>query len=475
MASAFNGVAVAGDTAPLWVLLLAAAHALVPDWIAAGKSLTVLAAIDSIFGLSGVYAFARRLGSSLLPSRDARVFAAAIVLLVAVNPYTCYWIFSGMEPIAAAGVACWAVLAATRERPTVPSFLAGCLLAGLAPLLRPEMFLLAALLLLPLLDQWRRLRASPSASSFLFTAGLLLLAGPLLLWSLYSLHAFGHLLPTTFAAKRAAPGDSILVRLAKVYALGLPLLLAGLVALPGYLIRCRAPRHRANGNTTPGTRLPRQVHGLPLAAWLFLLWAAITIAFYVVNHTYVQSRYVLLTAPGLIAIVLAMAFAAWRRIGRTLYALTLVWSLSMSLLIVRPFLRNKEINCRTSRDMALYIRDRIPAVAPVAVYSIGEIAFVSQHPLVDTGGITRPAAVPYLSAPPEAMLRWARSQGAEYDIADKAPEPGAVSIFTVGAPFVGWSPFQLAAYSTANTMSLWKLPASPDPPHQADRSVPGAP
>src|ERR1700722_8939359 len=56
----FNGHVVAGDTAPLWVFLLAGMHAFVPDWLAAGKALTVLGAV---FGLAGIYAFARSLAS----------------------------------------------------------------------------------------------------------------------------------------------------------------------------------------------------------------------------------------------------------------------------------------------------------------------------------------------------------------------------------------------------------------------------
>ena len=131
---AFNGHVVAGDTAPLWVLLLAGMHAFVPDWLAAGKALTVLGAV---FGLAGIYAFARRLASSLLPPAIAQVFPAAMILLIVVNPYSSYWLFSGMEPIAAAGLACFAVLAAAQKVATGKTFLAGCLLAGLAPLLRP--------------------------------------------------------------------------------------------------------------------------------------------------------------------------------------------------------------------------------------------------------------------------------------------------------------------------------------------------
>ena len=88
---------------------------------------------------------------------DASIFPAAMVVLLAANPFTCYWMFSGMEPIACAGLACWAVLLATRHDATRSTFLTGCLLAGIGPLVRPEMTFLGALLAVPLIGQWRRL------------------------------------------------------------------------------------------------------------------------------------------------------------------------------------------------------------------------------------------------------------------------------------------------------------------------------
>src|SRR3569623_895547 len=42
---AFNGRVVAGDTAPLWVLLLVAVHAFLVNWIIAAKTLAVLGAV----------------------------------------------------------------------------------------------------------------------------------------------------------------------------------------------------------------------------------------------------------------------------------------------------------------------------------------------------------------------------------------------------------------------------------------------
>jgi hypothetical protein len=445
---AFNGHVVSGDTSPLWVLLLAAAHAIIPNWMIAGKALTVAGAI---FALSGISAFARNLASKLLPPPPiASVFPTAMVLLVVANPYSCYWLFSGMESITAAGLACFAVVAATRDRPTTKSFLIACFFAGIAPILRPEMIFLTALLALPLLEQSRRLRASPLT----FVAGLILLIAPLALWSMYSLHAFGHMLPNTNAAKRAMPGDSVLLRLAMTYSLGFPIIVCGLLA--GIAILA----FRSNKST------PHNSSNLPFACWIFILWPSIAAIFYIVNHTYVQTRYILVSAPGLMIVILALILRSFPLAGRVLYLAALVSAFGVSVVTVRPFLHNKTISCQVNRDLALFIHDRIPPDAPVATYSIGEIAFLSQHPIVDTGGITRPGAIPYLNAPLTEMTRWARSQGAQYYISSPQPEPGAVPVYTANPPYVGWT-FDTALYGIRGEFYLWKL-ATESPQAAAD-------
>jgi hypothetical protein len=459
---AFNGRVVAGDTAPLWVFLLAASHALIPDWLSAGKVLTVLGAALS---LTGLYAFARRLAASMIPARtDAALFPAAILLLIVANPYTCYWIFSGMEPLAASGLAFFAVLAATQARPSIKTLLAACLLAGIMPLLRPEMIFLSALLLLPLLAQGRRLPGNPTLPRKLaaFVSGLFLVAAPVLLWSLYSLRAFGHLLPNTNAAKRAAPADSVLRHLLSIYTAGFPLILCGLAVGILYLLLRPAAVRRSLQNAvsaafnppTPTTAKPTP--SLPLAGWIFLLWPLIATLFYIVNHTYVQTRYILVTAPALTLVILVLALQATPRAARILYISALVASLAVSVITVRPFIRNKAIDCQISKDLALFIHDHIPPGAPVADYSIGEIAFFSQHPILDTSGITRPAAIPYLNAPPSAMLLWARSQGAQFWIGNR-PTPDAVLVYAVNQRFIGWT-LHPALYATSNRIELWQLP-----------------
>lgn len=471
----FNGHVVAGDTAPLWVFLLVAMHTLVPNWLIAGKLLTIAGAI---FGLGGVYAFARRLAAGLLPAREAVVFPAAMLLLIVLNPSTCYWIFSGMEPIAAAGLACCAVLAATSERPTATSFLTGCLLAGIGPLLRPEMALLAMLLALPLLGQWRRLPAGPMAKSCLFASGLLLLALPLMLWSLYSLHAFGHLLPNTNAAKRAGPNESVALRLASVYLSNWPVIFAGLLAgIASLLLRPTAAARSVRSAILSAFRVAQSGpdrSGLPLAGWLFVLWTSMAALFYLVNHTYVQTRYILIGAPGLTIVLLALAVRTSARAGRVIYGLALASALTLSIITVVPLVRNKRIYREASRQIAHYMHDRLPPDAPVAVYSIGQIAFESEHPVIDTGGITRPGAIPYLNEPLEAMARWAQSQGAQYYIESHSPLPGSISVYSVDVPFLGWT-LHPARYANYVRVSVWKLPPPPAPSQQSNSSPAGRP
>jgi hypothetical protein len=454
----FNSSVVAGDTAPFWVFLLVAMHSIFSDWLIAGKVLTVLGAM---LGLTGAYIFARKLAAALLSPPTARIFPAAMVLLIVANPYTCYWIFSGMEPIAASGLAFFAVFAATRDKPSTLSFLIGCLLAGVAPLLRPEMIFFTALLTLPLLGQWSRLRSK--ALSFL--AGLLLLCGPVALWSLYSLHAFGHLLPNTNAAKRAAPADPVLHRLLSVYSLGLPLVLCGLLAGIVYLVvrPSSVGSSIKNAVTSAFARTSERQPStnLPLAGWIFIVWPLIAAIFYVADHTYIQTRYILVTAPGLTIVIMALFLRASPRTGRVLYGAAIIAALAVSIVTVRPFIRNKGINCEATQGFAVYMRTRIPPDEPVAAYAIGQIAFVSEHPIIDTGGITRPGVIPYLDSPP-GMLRWAKSEGAQYIIIDHQPEPGATSVYSASLPFIGWT-FHTSQYATSATTGIWKLAPPSNP------------
>ena len=82
------------------------------------------------------------------------------------------------RPLAASGLAFFAVLAATQAQPSIKSLLAACLLAGIMPLLRPEMIFLSALLLLPLFAQWRLSLIHISCSNFSRLKPITVSAGP---------------------------------------------------------------------------------------------------------------------------------------------------------------------------------------------------------------------------------------------------------------------------------------------------------
>jgi hypothetical protein len=61
------------------------------------------------------------------------------------------------------------------------------------------------------------------------------------------------------------------------------------------------------------------------------------------------------------------------------------------------------------------------------------------------------------------VLRWAKSQGAQYDIAGPQPEPGAVSVYAVDSMFVGWT-LHRSLYAASAPLTLWKLAPLPGQP-----------
>jgi hypothetical protein len=93
---------------------------------------------------------------------------------------------------------------------------------------------------------------------------------------------------------------------------------------------------------------------------------------------------------------------------------------------------------------------------PVATYSIGQVGFLSGHPIIDTGGITRPEVIPLLIYPPEVAVRWAqKTQGAQYFIGAK-PQPNAVLVCHFGKRFASWT-LHPSRYNEPDRVELWKL------------------
>jgi len=467
----FNGAVVYGDTAPLWVFLLTAAHILVPSWLIAGKLLAIL---GTIFALAGVYAFSRRLTADL---PGTRAFPATMLLLTVLTPYFCYWSFSGMETITAAGLALWGVVAATSSSsagsPTLTwsKFLLACAIGGLAPLLRPEMVFFSAILALLLL--YRRFlvpNTEPLSRKIAgFGVGLLLGAGPTLVWALYAVHTFGRVVPNTNAAKRAGIHASVLLRLINVYSLGFPIIvcagLAGLIYLALRLSRTKVTLNHL-----------RQSSLFAAGGWIFALWSLITAVFYVVNHTYIQTRYILVSATGLAIVVMASILLISLRAYRLALVAALALAATVSLVSVWPFIRNKNIYVEVVRQQALFFRNQLSPDAPVADYDIGEAAYFSEHPIIDIGGITRPGVIPFLEDH-DAMVRWVHTQSNSpdgiYFVGLESPEPGSVLVLSQPIPFIGWS-LDPRRYSAPDYLNTWKLPSNSAAPTASSTAVQSA-
>jgi hypothetical protein len=443
----FNGSIVYGDTSPLWVWLLIAFHSVIPDWMTAGKALTAVACAVSLIGS---YAFARSLTPDQ-PRTRSIAFASAMVLLFVTNPYFGYWAFSGMEALAGAGLVCWVCAVIAPPQLSTLRFLLAAILAGLAPLLRPEMGFFTVLLGLILLQRLITTPAPVASRLAKLLVGLALIAGPGIAWGIYALHTFGRVLPNTNAAKRAGPHDSVILRLLDVYGLGFPLILLGLAALLFWLLRKKQPASEGSASSQRLTSL------LPTSGWLIFLWTAVNCIFYIANHTYVQTRYVFVSAPVLIIVIMAL----WLKLSPSLYRAGLIFGLLFGSVIsfdaTWPLIHNKVGIDHDYAALAAFLRT-LPPDAPVAHYSIGEAAFLSQHPLVDTGGITRPGVIPFLWDPTDdRRIAWMHSQGARYVVIDHQPETGAVLLWHREIPTSGWflNPHR---YAGRDTLDLWTLP-----------------
>ncbi len=429
---AFNGLVTNGDTAPVWPMLLAGIHALGADWIAAAK---LACALGFIAAATGTWMLARDLADG---RPEQRWLPAAAVLVTVVNPFFVHWSFSGMEAVTALGASLWTIRLVFIGSPTSGRCIAAAVLIALGPLLRPELLLLGAIAGAALLFRRWQLCAQLPLSRRLAEAVALsvLMSLPVMVWAGYALGTFGAVVPNTNMAKRAAVDVGPVLRLASVYALGFPvtLLLLPLVTVPR-LVRWQ----------------------IPAAVTVLLLWPLACIVFYLANRTDVQTRYCLLSMPSMSIAVLWLLGAVNRPrlFAGAVSAMVLGAAVVIGAIVV-PHIENKERYGQALSQVAACIREQIPPQSKVAVFAIGQVAFESRHPLVDVGGITDRAVVPYLGNY-EATLQWAKRQGARYYITGGLPEPGAVPVFSMSVPFLGWT-FRHSSYASQQLLAIYRLP-----------------
>jgi hypothetical protein len=429
---AFNGHVVYGDTAPLWVLILAGIHSLGCDWLIGAK---LASAVGLLVAVTGTWFLGQQLAQARSPLRFLPV---AAVLVTVVNPFFTHWSFSGMESLTALGLSFWALALGLLGRPSLARQMLAALLLALGPLLRPEFMLFDALVGPPLLLRfWQESSRAAFGARWAGVLGLaLLMSLPLALWSGYALETFGALVPNTNLAKRGGQLGELAPRLLSVYAVGFPVTLALL----------------------PVVTLPRITRWrVPAVVSVMLIWPLLCIGFYLANHTVVQTRYALLSMPSMsIAILWLIAEARRPRLfAGAVLAMVLAGALTIGLIVV-PHVVNKERNRAVLTEVSGFIHNRIPQQAPVAVFAIGQIAFESQHPLVDTGGITDTSVIPHMSSAADT-LAWAKAHGARYYITANPPEPGAVPLFAATVPYLGWT-FKHSLYESQQPFAVYQLP-----------------
>jgi hypothetical protein len=426
---AFNALVTNGDTAPLWVLILAGVHRLGLDWIASAKLACTLGLLA--MGL-GVW----RLAADIAAEPSRRAFAWAAVAVTLVNPFLAHWSFSGMESVTAMGAGIWAAWAVFVGPRSWPRLMLGGLLLAIGPLLRPELLLLAAIAAPALLWQVLTRRGGTARRVRLAQAGAMavLMVLPLAAWCAFAAHTFHSIIPNTNLAKRGASLSEVTLHLASVYAAGFPVALA---LLPLALRRLRA-------------------RSVPPVIWVLLAWPALCGAFYLFDHTLVQTRYCLVSMPAACIAVLWLIDAHGRSmLFRGVTGAMVCVALATILLAEVPHLENKKLGDRAFASLGAYVREHVPADAPIAIYAIGQLAFETRHPLVDIGGITRPGVIPYLGVP-GAPLRWAEANGARYFVGGAASRADAVAVFATQVPYLGWT-LNPSRYRTTQPLVLYRL------------------
>ena len=430
---AFNGLVTNGDTAPLWVLVLFALHWLGIEWIVSAKLACVLGLVSTVLALVCLVRD--------LDERQGRfqLLAPAAVLVTVLNPFFVHWSFSGMESVTAVGISLWAIRATFVRPPSWGGALSSATLLGIGPLLRPELLLLAGFgVPVVLWRYWRFAQGEPPARRWSRLALLAIIGAlPVALWCLYGLLTFGSPIPNTNMAKRGGPLAVVAPRLASVYAAGF---LVTLILFP----------MAAAVRLLQGKRVSAPI-------WVLILWPALCVVFYLADHTIVQTRYCLLSMPCLSVATLWLIADSGGSLKLSLAtAVTVLVSLVTVGLTVVPHVENKKESGRQFALIGGYLRDHVPKDAPVAVYAIGELAFKSRHPLIDTGGITRPSVIPYMNDP-RATLAWAKRNGARYYISEQPPESGAVPLYTASMPFLGWT-FKHSLYRASQPVTVYRLP-----------------
>jgi hypothetical protein len=384
-----------GSTSPLWAVTLVPA-----TWLArlAHISVAIPAKITSLLAAVGASLAAARLVRGLGFGRSVELAAG---LAMAADPALAFAQVSGMEVMLAAGLALWALGELAHGR----HFVAG-IAAGLAPLARPEMALLTALVLA--LAEWRLYQHRASLKARLAVAlPTVVLVGS---WMAYCLAVSGYPLPSTFYAKFASREDYLVHNLVLISTEVLPAspwLSYGtgvfLWGLGAYVLWQREAIGRATVVFPLTYWVAVSASQLLQAAWPFFFLRYLLPA---------QVFMVVTVAVGGASAVSwvwhrrSTAFAPVRAIG---VGLLLVGSLAKLPSAFAEQADRFAWNCQNIEElnvaMAVWLRENVPQTEIIAVNDAGASRYFGGHEIFDMAGLNHHA---FLHRDSRAMAALAR-------------------------------------------------------------------
>jgi hypothetical protein len=393
------GVPVAGSTAPLWTLLLAAGAVLVGPSITLAKGLGVAATVAA-----GV--LTRR--AALAWGAPATVALGAGVALVWTGPLT-WGALSGMEVSLAAALVAGALLAHAHDRTALTAAL-----AALATLARPEAILLLPALLVARPGGLRRM--------LLFTTVAIVALTPFVAFCLLTV---GAPLPATATAKvegglvgwlAGLPEPARLAFLERPWSfvaewvgwLGRTHGLLPLALAPALVLAWRRP---GRALALPALTLLAQ----PLAMALLAPYR---------GPAFQEGRYAMHLLP--LALVL-LAVAAPRTRPRAALAATAIYLVAALPALVPAAERYawavQNINAMQVH-LGRWLDRELPRPSRVAVNDIGAIAYFSRREIVDLMGLVTPAIIPYRREGERGVLRYLMERCPDHVVIFPAWFPG---------------------------------------------------
>jgi len=357
----FSAPALTGSTSALHTVSVAVLMFVLPGlwaqslvgWIAVGVYAAGLLRLARVYGLTGWKALA----------------AVVLGLLVGDTPHH---LLNGLETGLALAAVTWsiALLGELRPRRGIP------IIAGLLPVIRPELVVLSVSLLAVQATRRRRSGAPEWRRHVLADAGLCaLVAAP---WLCANVFLAGGVLPNTIAAKSAffaeghAPAGE---RLATVSA--------------GFIRFGRALGIAAAAIPLLLTRPAGRVGVLLCAVMAAAYWSVFPGA---LQHY--ESRYLYVLVPFVIlAVVLAQQHQTFRGIYRLILPLALLNALYCAPGRWRAHLDQVDFTTGSLAPTAAWVRENVPAHATVLVHDAGYIAFATDLRLVDLVGLKTPSSI----------------------------------------------------------------------------------